>query len=160
MRPSFAAVNTPAFSNRLRCRETTEKSTEQHSATSVTEHGRPHFVRQASSLMRVGSHSALNSSGSSSSSTGPQHFAACLGVISVNCIVASICKYSLWVGVAQGQGPNRPSVEDCDQSTILYLKRTTNCKLARIGRNATKGVKVLKDHEQRRPHHPGIDAQR
>jgi len=79
VRPSLVAVSKPAFSSRARCRETTEKSTWQQSATSVTEHGRLHLTRQVSSLVRVGSLSALNKLGSSKSSTARQQAAACLG---------------------------------------------------------------------------------
>jgi hypothetical protein len=48
-----------------RWRETTEKSTEQHSATSLTEQPRPHFAMHASKESRVGSESALKSAASS-----------------------------------------------------------------------------------------------
>ena len=81
VRPDFAAATTPARSSVCRCRETTEKSTEQHSATSVTVHALPHLIRHPSSRARVGSHNALKSSGSNRSSSGPPHVAACFGVI-------------------------------------------------------------------------------
>jgi len=70
----------PDRSRSDKCRETTEKSTEQQSATSLTEQARPHLAMQPSSFNRVGSHSPLNKSASSRSSMGAQHAAAALGV--------------------------------------------------------------------------------
>lgn len=83
MRPSRALSTTPARASACRWRETTERSTSQHSATSPTRHARPHFMRQARSLTRVGSPSALKSAGSRSPSTGRRHEAAARGVAGV-----------------------------------------------------------------------------
>lgn len=57
-----------------------EKSTEQHSATSVTEQGRPHLSRHDNSRARVGSASALRISGSSSRSNRARRRTACFGL--------------------------------------------------------------------------------
>src|SRR5262245_20407663 len=69
----------PARSRSWRWRETTEKSTEQHSATSVTEQARPHLARHARRAARVGSQRALKRSVLRRWSMGPQQAAACLG---------------------------------------------------------------------------------
>jgi len=80
VRPSFLASSMPARASANRCRATIEKSMEQHSAISVTEHRRPHLIKQASSLARVGSPIALKNSGSSSGSSLARLREACLGV--------------------------------------------------------------------------------
>lgn len=59
--PCFAAERTPASARIFMCLFTTENSTRHTSATSVTEHGRPHLTRQDRMSVRVGSESALNS---------------------------------------------------------------------------------------------------
>lgn len=80
VRPFFSDSTSPARARWLRWRATTEKSTEQHSAISLTEHGREHLSRQANSLQRVGSARALKRSGSSARSTSDSTSPACLGV--------------------------------------------------------------------------------
>ncbi len=80
VRPSFWALRTPALSSWARCRATTEKSTEQHSATSLTEHGRPHLIKHAKRAARVGSESDLNRSVSSVESIAARRRRAALGV--------------------------------------------------------------------------------
>lgn len=80
VRPSLFAVSNPARAIRERWRATVEKSTEQHSATSVTEHALPHFSKHDSNLARVGSASALSKSGSSSVSSRARRRNACFGV--------------------------------------------------------------------------------
>jgi len=79
VRPRLSASTTPARASNARCRETTEKSTPHHSATSPTEHPRAHVAKHANSRARVGSAKALKSSGSSSTSSGPPRRPACLG---------------------------------------------------------------------------------
>jgi hypothetical protein len=80
VRPSFFDSRTPAFAIIAKCRDTTERSTEQHSATSVTPHGRAHFDKHASNFSRVGSASARNNSASSRRSISPGRAAAAFGL--------------------------------------------------------------------------------
>lgn len=80
VRPCLLAVSTPDRARVARCRATIEKSRSQHWAISVTEQGRLHLIRQARSLDRVGSASALKSSGSRSESSRDRRRAACLGL--------------------------------------------------------------------------------
>jgi len=79
VRPFFSLDSSPARAIVPRWRATIEKSIEQHSATSVTEQGRPHLSRHESNFARVGSARALSSSGSSSRSSRARLRAACLG---------------------------------------------------------------------------------
>lgn len=81
VRPRFSLDTSPALASVAKCRATTEKSTEQHAATSLTEHGRPHFNRHDNNRPRVGSASAFNFSGSSNRSNRARRRNACRGVI-------------------------------------------------------------------------------
>lgn len=80
MRPDFCDETIPARASTIRCRATTEKSTEQHSAISDTEHGRQQRKRHDNNFTRVPSASALKNSGSRARSTSARRRAAWRGV--------------------------------------------------------------------------------
>lgn len=70
----------PAASRIARCRETTERSTSQHSPISLTLHDLAHLARHAKSRNRVASESARNNSGASNASKCDTRPTACNGV--------------------------------------------------------------------------------
>ena len=79
VRPFFSLDTSPARAIVARCLATIEKSIEQHSATSVTEHGRPHLSKHENSVALVGSARALSSCVSSALSNLARRRMACFG---------------------------------------------------------------------------------
>ena len=79
-RPSFREFTTPASRKIPRCRDTTERSTEQHSATSPIVRASPLAANSESNRTRLGSPKARNKPQSQVSSN-------------LYCIIAQLCKF-------------------------------------------------------------------
>jgi hypothetical protein len=101
--PRRSLATTPACSSTRKCRETTDKSTRQHAAISVTLHALAHFARHASSASRVGSPSARNKSADIAASMGPFTRAASRGVL------GGFCRFVVCISMQVYIAPSTPS---------------------------------------------------